>query len=332
MITSLRSSPNLLTFFTLAIVLAIMPTLVANNYQLSILVFVGLHTILTVGLSLLMGYAGQISLGHAVFFGLGAYGTAALTVHLNWPPLLTVIVSAVVTGCIAYLIAIPIFRLHGHTLAMATLGLNVIFELVAVKETWLTGGPNGLRGIPPFSLGPLIVKGELAFYVLIWLAALLIIAVSLNLVNSRIGRALRAIHASEVAAATVGVNVNQFKSLVLTLSAVYASIAGSLYAFYIGIVSPSQFNIAFSIELVVMVVIGGMASVWGALFGAATVTLLTEALRNVMPQLLRGASGEYQIVVFGLILMLVMIFLPEGLTTGALKRIAHRRWRIANDR
>jgi len=322
---SLTRSNNLIAFSVLALVLALSPALAANNYQLSILVFVGFNTILTVGLSLLMGYAGQISLGHAVFFGLGAYGTAILSVTFGWPPVLAVLGAALFTGGIAYVIAIPIFRLRGHTLAMATLGLNVVFELIALKETAWTGGPNGLRGIPPLSLGPLEVKGELSFYVLVWCVALLILAASLNIVNSRIGRALRAVHVSEIAAETIGVNASQVKSMVLMLSAVYASIAGGLYAFYIGLISPSSFGYAFSIELVVMVVVGGLASVWGAIFGAAAITLLTEVLRNVMPQLLHGAGGEYQIIVFGVILMLVMIFMPEGLTTGTLNLVRRRR-------
>ncbi len=241
------------------------------------------------------------------------------------PPILAVLGAALITAGMAYLIALPIFRLSGHTLAMATLGLNVVFELIAIKETAWTGGPNGLRGIPPLALGPFAVKGELPFYALVWGVALLLLAASLNIVNSRVGRALRAVHASEIAAETIGVNVSQVKSMVLVLSALYASIAGGLYAFYIGLVSPSSFSFAFSIELVVMVVVGGLASVWGAIFGAAAITLLTEVLRNVMPLLLQGASGEDQIVVFGMILMLVMIFMPEGLTTGTVNLIRRRR-------
>ena len=316
---------NLFALGILVIVLALLPLFLSNNYQVSILVFVGLHTILTVGLSLLMGYAGQISLGHAVFYGMGGYTTGILAIRLGWSPLAAMVAAAVITGIVAYVIGIPILRLRGNYLAMATLGLNVIFTLILTQQTDWTGGPNGLRDIPKLAIGEITLRSDIHFYYLVWFAAIVILALSLNLVNSRFGRALRSIHGSEIAAEMMGVDAAHYKNAVFALGAVYASIAGSLYAFWIGIVSPSVFSITLSVELVVMVAIGGLASIWGAIFGAAAVTLLTEFLRNVLPQLLRGASGEHEIVAFGIILMIVMIFLPEGLTTGTLLRL--RRWR-----
>ncbi len=206
----LSGRSNLFTFLALAVVLAVLPTRATNNYHLSILVFIGLNTMLTVGLSLLMGYTGQISLGHAVFFGSGAYITGILTTRFDWSPWPAIIVAALVTGGLAYLIGIPIFRLRGHYLAMATLGLNVIFEAVVITETQWTGGPNGLLGIPRLTLGSWVLKGEHAYYYVVWAVALVILALSLNIVNSRVGRALRAIHASELAAAAMGVDVDAF--------------------------------------------------------------------------------------------------------------------------
>lgn len=322
---SLFSRGNLVLFLMLATLLAVLPVWVTSNYHLSILVFIGLNTMLTVGLSLLMGYTGQISLGHAVFFGSGAYVTGLLATRLGWSPWLAVVVAAVVTGGLAYLIGIPIFRLRGHYLAMATLGLNIIFEAVLITETKWTGGPNGLLGIPRLAIGDWVLKSDRAYYYVVWGVALVILALSLNIVNSRVGRALRAIHASELAAASMGVDVNAFKLKVLALSAIYASLAGSLFAFYLQIVTPSSFGFIFSIQLVVMVAVGGLASVWGAIFGAATVTLLSEGLRNVMPHLVRGASAEVEILAFGIILVLIMVFMPEGLTTGLVKQVRARR-------
>ncbi|MFQ5857401.1 MAG: branched-chain amino acid ABC transporter permease [Anaerolineae bacterium] len=315
---------NLITFVVLAIALAALPMWVANNYQLSILVFVGLNTMLTVGLSLLMGYTGQISLGHAVFFGSGAYITGLLTTRFDWSPWPAVVVATLVTGGLAYLIGIPIFRLRGHYLAMATLGLNIIFEVMLITETEWTGGPNGLLSIPRLAIGSWVLKSDRAYYYVVWAVALIILALSMNIVNSRVGRALRAIHASELAAASMGVDVNAFKLRVLALSAIYASLAGSLFAFYLQIVTPSSFGFIFSIQLVVMVAVGGLASVWGAIFGAATVTLLSEVLRNVMPHLVRGASAEVEILAFGIILISIMVFLPEGLTTGIVNRVREK--------
>jgi branched-chain amino acid transport system permease protein len=317
---------NLSMFLVITLVLAVLPMILRNNYQISILVFIGLFTILTVGLSLLMGYAGQVSLGHAVFYGMGGYGAALLVLRAGLPAWAAIPCAALSTGVIAYVIGVPLLRLRGNYLAMATLGLNIIFFLIATNETALTGGPNGLQGYGKLAIGPLIFKTDHQFYYLVWTVALIVLALSLNIVNSRVGRALRAIHASEVAAETLGVNTERFKVQVLVLSAVYASLAGSLYAFWIGIVSPGDFSITFSTELVVMVAVGGLASVWGAVFGAAAVAMLTEFLRNFLPRLLGGASGELQIVAFGVILMLIMIFLPEGLTSGTLIRL--HAWRL----
>ena len=316
---------NFIAWLVVAVIIALLPLYLPNNYQVSILIFIALHTILTIGLSLLMGYAGQISLGHAVFYGMGGYATGLLAIRLGWPPLVAMAVSAGLTGVIAFVIGIPILRLRGNYLAMATLGLNVIFTLILSQQTEWTGGPNGFGGIPKLSVGDFQIKNDVQFYYVVWFAALVILALSLNIVNSRVGRALRAVHGSEIAAEMVGVDAAHYKNLVFALSAMYASIAGSLYAFWIGLISPSVFGITFSVELVVMVAIGGLASVWGAIFGAAAVTLLTEFLRNMLPKLLAGASGEQEIIAFGVILMIVMIFLPEGLTTGTLVRF--RRWR-----
>ena len=313
---------NFIAWLVVAVIIALLPLYLPNNYQVSILIFIALHTILTIGLSLLMGYAGQISLGHAVFYGMGGYATGILAARFGVPPPLAMLIAAIFTGIIAFIVAIPILRLRGNYLAMGTLGLNVIFVLFLTQQTDWTGGPNGLGSIPKLSVGEFVVKSDVQMYYVAWFAALAILAVSLNIVNSRFGRALRAIHSSQIAAEMVGVDAAHYKTAVFTLSAMYASIAGSLYVFWIGLISPSVVGINLSVELVV---IGGLASVWGAIFGAAAVTLLTEVLRNVLPQLLRGASGEQEIIAFGLILMIVMITLPEGLTTGSLMRI--RKWR-----
>ncbi|MBI5029698.1 MAG: branched-chain amino acid ABC transporter permease [Chloroflexi bacterium] len=315
---------NFIGLILLALILSILPFYLPNNYQVSILIFIALHTILTVGLSLLMGYAGQISLGHAVFYGMGGYTAGILAARLGVPTPVAIVAAAALTGVLAYIIAIPILRLRGNYLAMATLGLNVIFTLFLTQQTDWTGGPNGLGNIPKLSFGDWVVKTDIQMYYVTWFAALAILALSLNIVNSRFGRALRSIHSSQIAAEMLGVDAAHYKVAVFTLSAVYASIAGALYVFWIGLISPSVVSINLSVELVVMVAIGGLASVWGAIFGAAAITLLTEILRNVLPQLLSGASGEQEIIAFGLILMIVMIFLPEGLTTGTLLRL--RRW------
>jgi branched-chain amino acid transport system permease protein len=313
-------------------VLAALPAAIGNNgYQIFVLTRIGLFTMLTVGLSLVMGYAGQVSLGHATFFGVGAYATALLSARLGLPSWLALLVAALLTGGAGYVLGAPIFRLRGHYLAMATLGMNVIFSLMLKNEAEVTGGPSGFTNIPPLAFGGLAVDSDVKMYYVVWVAALLILWLSLNIVNSRVGWALRAIHTSEVAAEGLGIDANAYKMKVFALAAGYAGLAGGLYAQTIHFISPSSFDLLVSIELVTMSAIGGLASIWGSIFGAATVVLLEQVIRDWMHALMGGAAGESEIIVFGLLLVVIMVFLPEGLTTGGLKLIREwtaRRWQV----
>ena len=293
--------------------IACLPLGVQSRYYQSIAVIIGMHTIAAVGLSLLMGYAGQVSLGHAAFYGMGAYLSAIGSTTLGLNPWLAMPLAALVTGGLAAAIGTPIFRLRGHFLAMATLGLGIIVYIVFNELREVTGGPSGLTGIPALHLFGLPLNTDVRYYYVVWTFALGVIFLSRNIVDSRVGRALRAIHGSERAAAALGVNTARYKLAVFTLSAVYASLAGSLYAHYLLFVNPPPFSFKFSIELLVMVMIGGLAHIWGALFGASLITILGESLRATIPLLMGHASGEYEIIAFGLILMTTMILLPEGL-------------------
>ncbi len=302
--------PFLLAF---AAIMAVMPFTLKNTYYLSVLIFIGIHTITAVGLNLLMGYAGQVSLGHAAFVGLGAYTSAILSTKLGWPLYLTIPIAIALTSLLAYIVGVPTLRLRGHYLAMATLGLGIIAYIIFKQWEPMTGGTSGIVNVPPLTLlGGRFEKiprlFDIQIYYIVWLVACALLALSANIVDSRIGRAFRAVHGSEVAASTLGVNVSGFKIQVFVLSAAYAALAGCLYAHYIKFVNPEPFRFTFSVELVVMVVVGGMASVWGAVVGAGAVTILSEFLRKF---------GDYDVIAFGLILMIIMIFLPQGLTRGA---------------
>lgn len=316
--------PNAIGLLGLTIILGLVPFTFQNNYILTILIFMAQFTMLTIGLSLLMGYAGQISLGQATFFGLGAYSYAILTTHFGLLPLVALLIGVGVAAGVAYLTGLLIFRLRGHYLAMATLGLNVILFLALTQEVEWTGGPSGLRGVPDFSLGPLVFSSDTSYFYLFWFFTLLLIGGSLNVVNSRVGRAMRALHTSEVAAETVGIDTNALKLKVFALSAAYGGLAGGLHAAYLGFISPSSFGIGVSIELLVMAVVGGLASVWGPLFGVGIVLLIEEYLRTAIKVIIPKASGEHEIIAFGLILMLIMIFKPEGLFNGLIEAL--RRW------
>jgi len=306
------------------VVMAAFPLVVRNNYQIFILTLIGLYTMLTVGLSLVMGYAGQVSLGHATFYGVGAYLTALLSARAGLPSWAALLASAALTGLLALLVGVPIFRLRGHYLAMATLGLNVIFNLMMKNETEITGGPSGFTNIPPLSLGRFVFDSDVKMYYLVWVVAAVVLWVSLNIVNSRVGRALRAIHARPPPAESLGVDANAFKLRVFALAAVYAGLAGGLYAQAVHFISPSSFDFLFSVELITMSAVGGLASVWGSIFGAAVVVFLGQFIRDKMNLILEGASGEQEIIIFGLLLVIIMVFLPEGLTSGGLRVV--RGW------
>jgi len=292
--------------------------LVRNEYYLTLFNFIGIHTILVVGLNLLMGYAGQISLGHAAFFGLGAYASGILTVTYGLNPWLAMLAGMIISGGAAFLIGIPALKLRGYYLAMATLGFGVIVYIVFNEALTWTGGPSGLAGIPALALAGFHFNTPLRLYLLIWPTVILILALSASLVDSRIGRALRALHDSEAAAESLGVNTQRLKLLIFVWSALYASLAGSLFAHTMNFIAPSSFDIMFSIKLVTMVVVGGMASIWGSLLGAGVLTVLPELL---------VLFHDFEVVIFGGILMIVMIFLPRGLIRGLLDLKEFRRYK-----
>ena len=297
----------------LALIICATPFVVRSGYLLGMLNFIGLNAIAAMGLTLLMGYAGQVSLGQAAFFGLGAYTSGILTATYGVNPWVAMGLAVLLTSFVAFMIGAPIFRLSGLLLAMATLGFGIVVYYVLVNWTGLTGGPSGLTGIPPLSLGGFRFDRDSRFFYLVWGGVLLFLVLALNLTNSRIGRALRAIRGGELAAQTVGVDTIRLKLQIFVVSAAYTAIAGSLYAHYVTFINPSPFGFGYSIELLVMVVLGGLTSLWGALLGAGAVTVLAELLRTVTPHLFSRTQAEYEIVLFGLLLMGFMIFMPRGL-------------------
>jgi branched-chain amino acid transport system permease protein len=240
-----------------------------------------------------------------------------LSARYGWSPLPELAVALPAVALVAFLVGIPTLRLSGHYLAMATLGFGIIVFILFQELDFLTGGPSGLTGISSMSLFGVKLDSDRSFYYLTAAALLLCLLLSLNLVRSRVGRALRAIHGSEVAASALGVDTARFKVGVFVLSAVYAALAGWLYAHYVTFISPGSFGFGFSVKLVTMVVIGSLGSLWGAIFGAALLTALPEFLT---------VFADYDILVFGALLMLVMIFMPRGFLRGV-EDGAIRLWR-----
>jgi branched-chain amino acid transport system permease protein len=300
-----RPSASIIAIAAFVALMAAMPFLLGNEYYVGIAVFVGINSIVAIGLNLLMGYAGQVSLGHAAFMAVGAYTSAILTSKTGVSPWPAMFAGLALSCLVAALIGMPALKLHGHYLAVATLGFGMIVSIIITQWVSLTGGTSGLVDIPPLKLAGLVLDTGTKYYYLVWFGVAASLLLSFNLVNSRVGRALRAIHTSEVAAATCGVNIARTKLQVFVLSAALAGLAGSLYAHHVQFVSPGHtFGFGFSIELVIMVVFGGLATTWGAIVGAGAITVLGEFLRS---------AGDYDLVAFGTILLLVLVFLPRGI-------------------
>ena len=310
---------EIVRYLLLVTTVILVPLFFREGYLLNVLVFVGIHTILALALNLLLGYAGQISLGQAGFFGLGAYISGILTASHGINPWLAMLAAASLVTLLAFIVGFPILKLKGHYLAMATLGLGIIIYIVFNEAVDHTGGPSGLSGIPNLSINGFIFNSDLRNYYLIWFFALVAIGLSLNLVNSRIGRALRAIHDSEIAARVMGVNARLLKVQIFALSAGLSAIAGSLYAHTMTFIAPASFGFNFSVELVTMVIIGGLASIYGSIFGAALLTVLPEMLR---------AFQDYDIIVYGLLLVLMTMFMPGGLAKAVPALVASARKRL----
>ncbi len=299
-------------------------------FTINTVVRIGILTIVVVGLNILMGYAGQVSLGQAAFYGIGAYVSAIFTVQASemlisdllasswmWPWFL-MLAGVLLTGAFTWLIGKPILRLKGHYLGMATLGLGIMIfilfrENFAVKSSTLviTGGLDGLPDVPRLRIGTYVLWPLHRYYYLVWFFAILAIAVGRNVVGSRVGRAMRAVHGSEIAAQVMGVDTAQVKLQALVMSTMMASLAGSLYAHFQAAVSPKPFDFLASLELVVMAATGGVGTIWGAPLGVTIILGIGEFLRTNLHAW--GAGSEIEPIIFGLILILIMIFMPDGM-------------------
>jgi branched-chain amino acid transport system permease protein len=288
----------------LMVIVIVFPFVAPNSYYITVAIFVGINALTAIGMSLLLGYTGQISFGHNAFFGLGAYASALFCTRLHFPPLLATASGVVLSIVLAVLIGAPALMLKGHYLAMATLAFGVITYIVLNEWTSLTQGASGIVDIPNFSIWNLTLSNDTSFYFFVWLILIAFIVFFMNLVDSRFGRALRAIRSCERAAMSMGINVSMIKLYVFILSAITASLAGSFYAHYVTFISPNSFGPMYSILIILMVMIGGMRSILGGLFGAVVLTILTEFLR---------AFENIDTLIYGLIIVLVMFLAPEGI-------------------
>jgi len=281
--------------------------------HLSVYVLLGLAATVTAGVSLLMGYAGQVSLGQAAFYAIGAYAAGLLTVH-GAPPLAGLLAAPLVAAAAAALLGAPLLRLRGHHLAFATLAVQLILLSLLGQGTW-AGGAIGLQGIPRLSVGGFELRDDRAYAYLVWAVLAVVLLISRNVVASRPGRGLRAAATSETAAAAGGVPVGAYRLAVFTLSAAFAGLAGGVYAFYLGYLAPGSFPVLLSIEYVVMAVVGGLGTIAGPLVGAATIVLLVQVLNQVgtQPGLPGYAPAVLSYAVYALLLIVTVRYLPRGI-------------------
>jgi branched-chain amino acid transport system permease protein len=272
-------------------------------YVLHLAILAGIYIILTISINLIIGYAGQVSLGHAAFYGIGAYASALVSLNWNFPFPAAALVAMLIAGICGLALGLPTLRLKEDYLAIVTLGFGVIVDLVFLNLD-ITGGPDGLPGIPSPSLFGLSFRQPWLYLVLVIFTLVLVLIITYRLVDSYHGRALRAIRDHEITAQVMGINTPAYKVFIFTLAAALAGLAGSLYAHYITFINPESFGLHTSILILAMVVLGGMGSILGSVLGAVILTILPELLREV---------HAYQDLVYGALLVALLIWRPEGI-------------------
>jgi branched-chain amino acid transport system permease protein len=304
--TSLRARPQALMWALLAVLLVLAP-MGLDPTSMNLMVLICINTLVAIGLSLLFGYAGQISLAQAQFMGLGAYTSAIMATRVGTPFIVSLVVAGIVPGIVAYVVGRPILRLKGYYLAMATVAIGGILATLFEQLKGLTGGFNGIVGIPRPALGNRQLITPSDYYYLVLIAAVLVTLFAWNLTRSRVGRAMRAIREAEVGASVIGVNVSAVKAAIFAFGAVTAGLAGSFYAHYTLFISPETFTISQSVSFILILAIGGMGSIGGAITGAILLTVLPQWLRRF---------GEYDNLIYGAMVIVVIMFLPSGLWGG----------------
>jgi branched-chain amino acid transport system permease protein len=294
--------------FVLAALVALLPLMLPSTFYMRIAALVFIFALSVIGLNLLMGYAGQVSLGHAGFFGIGAYAVAIGPTHLGVPSWAAFFVGIALAALLAFLVGRPILRLKGHYLAVATLGLGILIAMVMTNEAKWTGGPDGMP-VPRLELFGWRVRGPVTWY---WISGVTLVIgawIAANLIASPTGRAFRAIHDSETAARVLGVDVARYKLTAFVLSAAYAAVAGAYLALFDGLVTPDSAGFLRSIEFVTMAVLGGLGSIFGSVVGAMILVVLPQVLT---------VFHDYEHVALGTIMIAVMIFLRAGIVPSLL--------------
>lgn len=294
-----------------------LPLLLGDGYYLSTLNFVAIYALPAIGLCLLVGYCGQLSISHSAFFAIGAYTSASLSLHLGLDPWLALGLAQLLAAGAAWFIGWVVLRLRGHYLAVATLSFTIIVEVLIKEMPSVTGGLQGLSGIPRLSIGGLELATDMAFYWLVWPITLACLWFALNIARSRIGLVFRAIREGEAVTGLLGIDVSRYKIRVFVLSSLLASLGGSLYAHFLSFISPASGSVMFAIDIILVLAFGGFDRIWGAMLGVFALTYLNEYA---------VAFADYKRLAYGIALVVIMSFFPAGLLPG-LGGMARAAWR-----
>lgn len=288
----------------LVALLALLPAVVRSDYVLNLFDLAGIYAIAVMGLGILLGFTGQMSLGQAAFFGIGAYTSGWLTTHLGWPVWPAMALAVGLSALVGLVVGYPCLRLSGHYLALATIGFGIITQLVLINWKDVTNGSDGMTGIPPPMIGPWTLDSYGSYYYLVLVAVLACAYIAWRIKTTRVGRALEAIRENELAARATGIDATRYKIVAFVLAGAYAGLAGSLLAHSIKFLSPDSYSFDQSVVFLVMLILGGSSSIGGAILGAVLLTLL--------PEVLRPLKSSY-IMVYGAAVVVMIVFMPRGL-------------------
>jgi len=297
-----------------ALIIYLLPTILTGSYWIHVLVIIGTYVIAAAGIEVVFGFAGQLSFCQASFFGLGAYASAILTTTYHLHPIPAMVISMVFVSLVAYGLGRPVLRLKGYYLAIATIGFGLIIQSLFVTLSQYTGGPDGFRDIVPLKVAGYVFKTDSQYYYPIWTIAMIVLLLTRNIVHSRVGRAMLALRGDDIAASSMGVDITKYKVQAFVLSAAYASLAGSLYAHSNRFISPQIADLSNSVEMIIIMVLGGIRTVFGVLIGAAIMKSIPEVLESFL---------DYQMVTRGAILIVLLLYMPQGLI-GVAKNILGR--------
>jgi len=282
-----------------------------ENFILNILIFIGIYMILGLSLQIALGYTGLLNFGHAAFYGIGAYASALLAINLNFPFWISFLIAGLIASIFGLLLSFPTLKLRGDYLALATIGFGIIIEQILKNWKSLTRGPLGIPGIPKPIFFTFEFSSLLSYLILVYIIVILVYLILSRIVNSPFGRVLKSIRDDELAASTLGKNIFKYKTLALMISAFFAGIAGSLYAHYVTYIDPTSFNILQSVLIVSIIVIGGLASLKGAIIGAIILILLPEPLRFLnIPNFIVGGIRQ---ILYSILLIIILLKRPKGI-------------------